>query len=237
MYHNIYAVCRKKSVKLFALTAIILVMHATVNAQSRYNPSLSYGGDGASYDWGISLSGGYDAPTGDLATTYKWAPDFAVSVLHNYGDFTFNATIGYVSYKPKLDTFYYDNTDPGAGYVKYSNFRALQFYVGAAYNIALTEQAKLYVGVNLGSYYTHFSFNANDGLGDEYVGDETVGQSYIAPKLGFNFLLNDNVTLGLEAKYNFLLSSSSGTGDTYDYGYTTSVSKTYSGNIVLTYNF
>ena len=231
MYHNFNAL-QKKLTKALVLTCFALLIYSSAQAQRGYYSG--YGGSES--NWGISIIGGYDVPTGDMGTTFKAAPTFGVSVKHNYGDFTFNANIGYVSYKPKLDTFYYDPTDKTAGYIKYDNFSSLQFYVGAAYNIAISDQAKFYFGIDLGSYYNYFSYVSNAGLGYDAASSSNE-ESYFAPKLGINFMLNDNLSLGIEGKYNFLFSSSSGSGDAYDYGYTTTTNKSYSGNLVLTYNF
>src|SRR5580658_6606772 len=129
MYHIFSTIVRIKSFKAILLTALVVSAYTSVNAQmysatdapKRSNGGLTYGGNsggsggsggGFGSTWAISLSGGYDVPTGDLGTTFKAAPTFSFSVLRNYGDFTFNTTIGYVSYKPKMDTVYFYGTDP-----------------------------------------------------------------------------------------------------------------------------
>jgi len=255
MYHIFNAVVYKKSIKSIILTTLIVLLYTSVNAQmysatdapKRNNGGLTYGGDsggsggsgGGSFGgtWAISLSGGYDVPTGNLGTTFKAAPTFSFSVLRNYGNFTFNTTIGYVSYKPKLDTFYFYGNDPTQGYAQYGNFSSLEVYLGAAYNIQVADNAKVYFGLNLGSYYNFFTVTTNDGQGDINTLNTTEEQSYIAPKIGVDFMVSDNLSLGLEAKYNFMLSSDSGTGDAYDSGYGTTVNKSFSGNVALTYHF
>jgi hypothetical protein len=237
MNHNFNAIS-KKLTKTLALTCFTLLIYSSAQAQHHSYSGLSYGGgsNGDGSNWGISILGGYDVPTGDLGTTFKAAPTFGIGVKHNYGDFTFNVNIGFVSYKPKLDTFYFDATDKTAGYIKYDNYSSLEFYVGAAYNIAIGDQAKFYFGLDLGSYYNYFSYDSNDGIGENAANTYNEA-SYVAPKLGINFMLNDNLSLGIEGKYNFTFSSSSGSGNAYDYGYSTTTNKSYSGNLVLTYNF
>jgi hypothetical protein len=250
MYHIFSAVCCKKSFKAITLTTLIILLYTSVNAQmysatdapKRSNGGLTYGADdggngGFGGTWAISLSGGYDVPTGNLGTTYKAAPTFSFSVLRNYGNFTFNATIGYVSYKPKVDTFYFYGNDPTQGYSQYGNFSALQIYVGGAYNIQIADNAKLYLGLNLGTYYNFTSVTTNDGVGDITTTNIDEAQSYVAPKIGVDFMLNNNISLGLEAKYNIMLSSDSGSGDAFDSGYTTTVNQSFSGNVNLTYHF
>jgi hypothetical protein len=254
MYHIFSTIVRRKSFKAIILTALIVSGYTSVNAQmysatdapKRSNGGLTYGGNsggsggsggGFGSTWAISLSGGYDVPTGDLGTTFKAAPTFSFSVLRNYGDFTFNTTIGYVSYKPKMDTVYFYGNDPTQGYVQYGNFSALEIYAGAAYNIQVSDNAKVYIGANIGTYYNFFSYTSNDGQGNISTSNTTEGQSYVAPKLGVDFMVSDNISIGLEAKYNFMLSSDSGTGDAYDSGYSTTVNKSFSGNVALTYHF
>jgi len=255
MYHNYNVLVRLKFFKVVIATALIILSYTTVNAQmysatdapKRSNGGLTFGGNGGSggssggggfgSTWAIQLAAGYDAPTGDLGTTFKGAPTFSFSVLRNYGDFTFNTTIGYVSYKPKLDTFYFYGNDPTEGYVHYGNYSTLEFYVGAAYNISVGDNAKVYIGANIGTYYNFFSFDTNDGEGDISSANSTQSSSYIAPKLGVDFMVSDNLSLGIEARYNFSLSSDSGSGDAYDSGYSTTVNKSFAGNVALTYHF
>jgi len=241
MYLKFNASLCKKAIKGLLLALAILSIHTTVNAQHHSNGGLTYGGGSNGYggdsEWGISLMAGYDVPTADLATTYKAAPTFGISLIRNLGNFTFNATIGYVSYQPKLDTFYVDASDHSQGYIHYGNYSSIEFYAGAAYNIQVADGAKLYFGLNIGTYYTHLAYDSNDGSGDENDADGYNEASYVAPKIGVNFMISDNMSLGVEGKYNFQLSSSSGTGDAYDSGYSTTVEKSFSGNVVLTYNF
>jgi hypothetical protein len=245
MQYKFYVLRHQQLVKILSLTVLLALMLVcfSASAQKHNNQGLTYGGGRGGYNddggesWGVALNAGYDVPSGNLGTIYKAAPTFGISVLHNLGNFTYNITIGYVSYKPKLDTFYNDEADHTAGYIKYGSFSSIEFFAGAAYNFAISDQAKFYLGLNIGSYYNHFAYDANDGIGDENVADNYSEQSYIAPKVGIQFPVSDYLNLGIEAKYNFLLSSSSGSGDAYDYGYSTTVYKSFSGNIQLIYNF
>jgi hypothetical protein len=232
-----------KSTLLSSLMVIILCISA--NAQKHNNQGLTYGGGsngGSSYsgygsDWGIALNAGYDSPTSDLGQNYKGAPSFEISLLHNIGDFTFNTSIGFVSYAPKQDSVAFDPTDPSAGYGSYSHFTSIQIFAGAAYNINISDASKLYIGVDLGNVFSTYSYNFSDGAGGSDSGTESGSQSYIAPKIGIKFPVSDNLDLGIEARYNFMISSDSGSGDTYDYGSSSTVYKSYSGYLTLTYNF
>jgi len=255
MYHNFNAIACKKSIKATFLTALIVLLHTFVNAQmysavdppKRNNDGLTYGSGnnndgGNSSNWAVALSLGYDVPQGDLSTTFKAAPTYNFSVLNYYGDFTFNATIGYVTYKPKFDTVYYVGNDPTQGYFQYGNYSSLEIYTGAAYNISIADNAKFYFGLDVGSYINFFSFTSNDGEGNISKNSTTNGQQFVAPKIGVDFMVSDNLSVGLEAKYNFLLSGSSETeiGDDYDYSsysYSAVSYRTFSGHVTLTYHF
>jgi hypothetical protein len=228
--------------KFLLLTVFITAFCTSFNANAQYRRqtgNLTYGGgsNGGGGDgdgWGIIVTAGYDKPTGDFGTTFSGAPAFSLGVVHNLGDFTFNANIGYVSYKPKQDTIFVDPTDPSLGYFQYGHFTSIEIYAGVAYNVSL-DPAKLYFGIDVGSYYNSFSYSTSDAS----IGGSSSGQQegYIAPKVGFKFPVSDNISIGLEGKYNIMLSSSSGTGDSYDYGYATTVRKTISANFLLIFNF
>jgi hypothetical protein len=254
MSHILRTIVRIKSFKAVILTALVVLLYTSVNAQmysatdapSRNKGGLTYGGSsggsGGSGDksWGLSLSAGYDVPTGDMSSTFKAAPTFSFGYLNNYNNFTFNATIGYVSYKPKFDTAYFVGNDPTQGYLQYGNFSSLEVYTGAAYNIPISDNAKFYFGFDLGTYVNFFNYSLNDGQGNTYNYNTTYEQDFIAPKLGVDFMVSDNLSIGLQAKYNFILSAPQNynlANDDYDSDYTPLAYKTFSGHVTLTYHF
>jgi len=256
MYHIFSAVCCKKSLKTIILTTLFISLYASVNAQmysatdppKRSNGGLTYGSDNGSGNgdrsWALSLSAGYDVPQGDMSQSFKAAPTFSFSYLNNYNNFTFNATIGYVSYKPKFDTTYFVGNDPTQGYLQYGSFNSLEIYTGAAYNVPISNNAKLYFGLDIGNYFNFFNYTTNDGQGNTSTYSSAYSQQFIAPKLGVDVMVSDNLSLGLEAKYNFIFSGSEAdnldftTDDAYvTSSYTALSYKTFSGHITLTYHF
>jgi hypothetical protein len=261
MYHIFSAVCCKKSFKAVILTTLIILLYTPVNAQmysatdapKRSNGGLTYGGSsggsnggngGFGSNWALSLSAGYDVPQGDMSSTFKAAPTFSFSYLTNYNNFTFNATIGYVSYKPKFDTVYFVDGDPTQGYLQYGSYNSLEIYTGVAYNVSISDNAKVYFGFDLGNYFNLFKYTTNDGQGDISTFNTAYSQQFIAPKLGVDVMVSDNLSLGLEAKYNFILAGSNAndldfsTDDAYATSTYTALSyKTFSGHITLTYHF
>ncbi len=241
---NLYQTLKKLN-SVLVITCFALLTTITANAQHRQRDALTYGGgsNGSPSEdgWGIAFGGGYEVPTGDMAASFKGAPVFHISAVHNLGDFTFTATIGYASFKPKQDTSFVYVDNEQVGYIKYGNYSSLQIYAGVAYNIAIADQAKLYIGADFGSYYNFLSVSAGstDPSSGEDVSATSSSQSagYIAPKLGINFILSSNVLLGIEGKYNYQLTSESGTGDAFDSGYKTDVTKTYTIGASLTFLF
>lgn len=219
-------------------------MYSATDAPRRSNGGLTYGGGNGSGNgdrsWALSLTAGYDAPQGDMSSTFKAAPTFGFSYLNNYNNFTFNATFGYVSYKPKFDTAYFVGNDLTQGYVQYGSFNSVELYTGAAYNISISNNAKFYFGFDLGTYVNFFNYSTNDGEGDNYAYNTTYEQQFIAPKLGLDFMVSDNLSLGVQAKYNFILSAPQDynlADNYYESGYTAVSYKTFSGHVTLTYHF
>ncbi len=225
-------------------------MYSATDPPKRNNQGLTYGdsngGNGGNGDrsWALSLSAGYDLPQGDMSQSFKAAPTFSFSYLNYYNNFTFNASIGYVSYKAKVDTAYFVGNDPTQGYLQYGSYNSLETYVGAAYNVPIADNAKVYFGLDFGNYINFFNFSSNDGEGNTSTYNTTYSQQFIAPKLGVDVMVSDNLSLGLEAKYNFLFSGSQATDldftdeDIYvSSSYSALSYKTFSGHLTLTYHF
>lgn len=235
---NFYSLLKKNITKTFVLSCVVLLTAIAASAQHRKSAALTYGGGGNGdinpNGWGLSLSAGYDGTTGDMRSTYKGAPAYSFSMLHNWNGFTFNTTIGYVSYHPKQDTSFIYAGDTQAGYIQYGNFRSLEFFVGGAYNISIADAANLYLGVNIGSYYNSFDVDAVTDAGT-YSYSSNSSTQFVSPKLGFNFIIDDHFTFGLEGRYNLQFGSKSTDTDGYSYGI--SNIKTYTVSGVLSYYF
>jgi hypothetical protein len=232
------------NLKPLVFTALILCLFSVAKAQHRTSAGLSYGGGGSGepdpFAWGMSISGGYEALTGDARGTYAGAPVFSLSLTRNWNDFTFNGTIGYASHKPKSDTAFVYADDTEIGYVKYNDFNTLQFYVGAAYNIPVADIVKFYLGANLGAYRNSLSYVSSSADGT-LTGNFSGTQAFFAPKAGFNFQISPSVSFSVEAKYN-IVSKSSGTTSadstsTSNYTYNIGSFKTFSVTGALNFLF
>ncbi len=158
----------------------------------------------AQYDvkYAIAIGTDYDAPVGNFSYTFKPATNCNLSFTGNSGNITGSVNFGYHNYKTKQDTFYYQVSDTEYGRVHYQNFPVYSFYLGWVYNLELTEKLKVYGGINLGLYYTHFVFQARDFIGGSNT-DLHEEDVYFAPRLGFSYPLTENVGIGIESKYNF----------------------------------
>ncbi|MGZ3752407.1 MAG: hypothetical protein ACXVI9_08535 [Mucilaginibacter sp.] len=183
-------------------------------------------------DYGISIGSDYDAPVGNFSYTFKPAINYNLNLLRHSGDFTMNLSFGYHMYKPKQDTFYYQVSNTEYGKVSYQNFPVYSFYLGMIYNFPVNDQLKLYGGINLGAYNTHFVFRATDFMVDDHedLHEEDV---YLAPRIGLAYLIDEHVGIGLEGKYNFFAPA----GDSRYNSRVGTLYNSYSVGVRLIYNF
>ena len=205
--------------KLISATFIIIIFsYSSVKAQ--YSSSDS--------QYGVSIGTDYDVPVGNFSYTFKPAINYNLNLFHHYGDFTASFSAGYHIYKPKADTFYYQKSETDYGKIQYQNFPVYSFYLGATYDLALTEQLKAYGGINMGIYYTHYVFQSTD-----FDADLNEQDLYLAPRLGISYMLTNNVGIGIEGKYNFFAP----TGDARYDDRVGTLYNSYSVGFRLIYNF
>ena len=223
---NTYLITYKWRAKIISVTSLIILVFTYFSAKAQY----SYGDNNPSY--GIAVSAGYEAPIANLAYTFKAAPAYEFKVLSYHDNITINGSIGYRAFKPKLDTFYYAVDEANYGTIEYQNFTVLSLYIGGAYNLEINDGLKVYAGFDLGAYYTHMVYHLTDEFEDQNA-DLHQEDAYLAPKLGFTYSINDNMALGIEAKYNLF----SPVGQKVDNPAVGTLYNSYSGHLVLTYNF
>ena len=240
MHLNICSLLQKRVAKVLALACFMIFAGLSASAQHRQSDALTYGGGGNggtdANGWGLAFSGGYDGPTADMRSTYKGAPAYSISLIHNWNGFTFNTTIGYVSYKPKQDTAFIDVDGTQVGYIKYGNFNSLEFFIGGAYNIPVADVANLYLGLNIGSYYNSFQYDVSTISGNTDA--NTTGEAqFVSPKIGLNFIISNHFAFGVEGRYNFEFGSYKSGDSTDGYSYSPGNIKTYTVSGVLSYYF
>jgi hypothetical protein len=238
MRHKFHTVTNQKTVKFLFLLTLIFCLCNAANAQRRQSDALTYGGGGGGDPdpnaWGLSVSGGYETLTGDAGSGFKGAPVISLSLTRNNNNFTYSFTMGYASHNPKSDTSNIDIDGTTFGYIKYGNFNTFQVYGGVAYNIPIADEANLYLGLNAGEYASSMSYSVIT-TEDTESGDFSGIQAFVAPKVGINFLISPHASFAIEAKYNFIQSSSSTTssdaesGTSYSYSVGAFKSYTVSG--------
>jgi len=222
-YHTPLSLHQKISNKWLPLVFIISIFCCS-SVKAQFNNSDS--------NYGISIGTDYDTPIGNLGYTFKPALNYNVNLFKHSGDFTASVSIGYHVYKPKQDTFYYAATATDFGTAVYQNFTVVSFYLGGTYDYPVTDQFKIYGGVNLGLYNTHLAFHSVDFLVDD-TEDLHEQDLYFAPRLGFTYMFDDNVGIGLEGKYNFFAP----TGKKQFDDRIGTLYNSWSAGIRLTYNF
>lgn len=153
-------------------------------------------------DYGIAVGIDYDIPRKNLSAEYKAGLNYNASFL-KYGDiFTFGGTVAFRQFSPKHGDSTVVFNDGNILTTKTSARSTIAIYGTGVYNIPLGQQNKLYIGANLGVYYTYSTYYA----ADEYSTDSeryTDEELYFAPKLGLACSLNDNWDVDFHAAYNF----------------------------------
>jgi hypothetical protein len=224
--HNLYSLLPSgRSIKKVALATVMAMLFSwsAANAQSYRDDETKYG---------ISIGSDYDTPVGNLAYTFKPAINYNLNFLQQKGDFTANVSFGYHAYTPKMDTFYYAATSTDYGTAEYKNFTVTSFYLGGTYNYPVSDQFKINAGVNLGAYFTHYYLHQSNFALDE-TDDLSEKDIYIAARLGFTYMLNENVGIGVEGKYNFFAP----TGSAEDNDRVGTLYFSWSAGVRLTYIF
>jgi hypothetical protein len=224
-----FKACFSKN-KLYAKSILILVFacfFSATMAQHRSRAALTYGGgsngggEGFESGYGIAFGIGYDAPLGYLKDIYKPAIAYNLGISRFLGNFTIGLNAAYHAYKPKdgLITVEVDGSEGADPQVTdYSNIftklKVFEGYASAVYNIDVADGVKLNGGLNLGGYYTV-------NVVPYFTSDETVvpleqhlRNFYVAPRLGFVFLVSDQIALTLDGKYNFFAPTAKSQYDT-----------------------
>lgn len=192
-----------RSTRHFIIRAACLVLFLflflncfTANAQRFFRDYDEEPGNGV----GINLA--LDAPVGNLQYTYKPAINYNLNYYRFFDHATATIGIGYRTYKPKQDVFYYAVGDNDYGTAGYSDFRSYMGYMGAAYNIDITDGVKAYGGFNLGFYMTKFSSHSEDAFMNNREQVDGEQQAYFAPKLGATIDIGDNLQLNIQGAYS-----------------------------------
>ncbi len=206
-----YFLPMKKSNICFKLFLIIILFYCSNTAMAQHHSSraLTYGGGGSgavnfSDGWGIAAGTGVDIPQGNFNYTFKPSINFNTSVYRFLGPFTASLSLGYTNYKPH-EYFISETVDGSNSNVNtyYADMPVISAYAGAAYNIDVADNFRVYGGVNLGLYFTDFAVAYEIDGADTYVYDKWSQSLYYAPKVGVIFPVTPKLGISIESKYNF----------------------------------
>jgi hypothetical protein len=185
--------------------------------------------------WQAGINVGYESPLGDVKDVYNGSPTFGVNVIRKKGNLLFSGTIDYRDYKPKQADISYIDEDRYYYSVKYSSYRGIGLYLGAAYEIPFDGQFSFYGGLNGGIVLISYKATIDSESYSGVLEVSNYNSTYIAPKLGFSYMLNNNVSVGLEGRYS--LGVTSANYNTREGGNITKGFNSYAGNLFLTYCF
>ncbi|MCD8740893.1 hypothetical protein LT679_09800 [Mucilaginibacter roseus] len=207
------------------LSLLFMLCFAIAKAQNppliEYVPDDSYVGFNQGKGWAIGGQFGYDFPAGALSQNYRVTPTYGIGLYKKLDDFTLNINVNHQAYPVKSNS---------RGLVD-NRFIVLGLYAGGAYDKLITPFFKVYGGLNMGVWLKRYE--------DIYAYDDECGceinntNFYFAPKVGFTYLTNSRIGIGVEAKYNVYVTG-------YDYVTDTNGGKLFNSvaaTLILTYHF
>lgn len=185
--------------------------------------------------WMIGFNGGYESPLGDLKQNYQGSPTFGVNLLRRMGNVLYSGTIDYRSYKPltAVQQVTYDDTDYYSA--TFSNYKGAGLYLGIAYELPLSPDINVYGGINGGVILVSYKIIVDDTNFLSVEEASNAQSTYVAPKVGLNFMLSRSLGMALEARYS--LGTVGANYNTRTGGSVTKGFNSIAGNIFLTYQF
>lgn len=185
--------------------------------------------------WLLVLNGGYESPLGDVKESYQGSPTFGISVMRRMGNFLYSATVDHRAYKPLADLISITYDDENYFEASFSKYKAIGLYLGVAYEVPLSGDINFYGGVNGGYMLVSYKILVNDPNFSSIEEASNAQNTYIAPKLGLNFMLSSRIGMALEGRYS--LGVIGANYNSRSGGSTTKGFNSVAGNIFLTYNF
>ena len=110
--------------------------------------------------------------------------------------------IGYISFKPKADTFYFidDGSPSGYGTASFENYITVPLYLGRNFPINLGDKFIIKPGLQLGLNYIKYEYDYQNSYSD--VGSTYAGSTIsITPRIGFSYTFNESWQIYLITKY------------------------------------
>ena len=189
--------------------------------------------------YGVQVGSAFDTPIGQLAYTFKPTVAFHLDVLRFYEDEnkTVNFTIGYNTFKPKEEIFYFlTDGEPGYGTTVYSDYKIIPAYLGWMKFFNFSEQMRFGLGFNFGAYFSHFTTESQNGGTSSDISDIN---AYIAPKTGLSYDFSNYLQINLQAKYNFFAPTGKNDARTpaFNDGRVGTIYRSWSSGLALAYKF
>lgn len=176
-----------------AITLLLTLTFSKVQAQDFFPEQT---------DFGFRFGADFDLPGKNLSADYRPGINYNLSLMRYFDKFTVDVTAGFRQFQAKYPTLSQAGTGSGsAGMLTTSPFESFALSIGAVYNLPLGEKAKLYGGLNSGIYFTSYSVSYQDETTSFYEGSSSK-QTYVAPKLGAAFAINNNLDFDVHAAYN-----------------------------------
>jgi len=186
------AKCSKRLIKITLILVFTLII-SKAQAQDFFPEQT---------DYGFRFGADFDLPGKNLSADYRPGVNYNLSLMRYFEQFTVDVTAGYRQFQAKYPTL----TQPGIGggsdgVFTTSPFESFALSIGAVYNLPLSNNARLYGGLNSGFYFTSYSVSYQDPNTSFYAGSSSK-QAYVAPKLGAAFAINNNLDFDVHAAYN-----------------------------------
>lgn len=167
----------------------------------------------------ISLTPEYNIPVQKLGWSYQASPGIAIGYAHVSGRRFLRQvgfSIGYTRLQNRADTLYYvvDNgtlSGVGLGKAAYSTMQLIQ--VKGIYDIKFPiKEDKLYVGGGLviGAFFGARTMSFTDNLGgSEEYSEAASPWAALAPRIGFEYFLTDQISLEPTLSYTIMTQAGS----------------------------
>jgi hypothetical protein len=152
----------------------------------------------------VSLQTNYEVPFDELKWVYKPGVNYLLSVSktdkYKKKRTAWGGTLGYSSFKPKEDIFYYLVNENEIGTIAYEEYQTLQIFLHGRRDFILNKNLEFFIGADIGYIHAMFSYYSADA----YIVEDATnieGRLAIAPNLGLNFVLTDRLGVFIQSRY------------------------------------
>ena len=157
----------------------------------------------------LCFKSGLESPMGQMYWVYTPAASYTLSyAVHRdtkRGTLSKGVSIGYFSFSPKSDIFYYLFGDNEYGTVKYSNYSVVPITLSLQAHRTLGKKMEFLYGLDLGYNFVRFTIEDKNPYA-EVTSSNIEGKGAVALKTGLNFLLSEHLGIMYQPKFNTLFS-------------------------------